>query len=61
MLQAVGARETIRGVQSRGVIATIKHFVGNEQEIYRMYNPVQQAYSSNIGESMLPLCPATSC
>lgn len=52
-LQAVGARETIRGVQEQGVIATIKHLVGNEQEMYRMYNPVQQAYSSNIGKAGL--------
>ncbi|KAM4066463.1 fibronectin type III-like domain-containing protein [Hirsutella rhossiliensis] len=53
VLQAVGARETIRGVQSRGVIATIKHFIGNEQEMYRMYNPIQRAYSSNIDDRVL--------
>lgn len=52
VLQAVGARETIKGVQEQGVIATIKHFIGNEQEMYRMYNPFQYAYSSNIGEYM---------
>lgn len=50
VLQAVAARETIKGVQEQGVIATIKHFIGNEQEMYRMYNPFQYAYSSNIGE-----------
>ncbi|PHH61794.1 hypothetical protein CDD81_7958 [Ophiocordyceps australis] len=50
VLQAVGARETVRGVQEQGVIATIKHFVGNEQEMYRMYNPFQFAYSSNIDD-----------
>lgn len=48
-LQAVGARETIKGVQQQGVIATIKHWLGNEQEMYRMYNPFQYGYSSNIG------------
>ncbi|POR31033.1 Beta-glucosidase [Tolypocladium paradoxum] len=53
VLQAVGARETIRGVQAQGVIATIKHFVGNEQEMYRMYNPFQDAYSSNIDDRVL--------
>ncbi|KAJ4148554.1 hypothetical protein LMH87_003019 [Akanthomyces muscarius] len=52
-LQAVGARETIKGIQEQGVIATIKHLVGNEQEMYRMYNPVQQAYSSNIDDRTL--------
>lgn len=49
-LQAVGARETIKGVQEQGVIATIKHFIGNEQEMYRTYNPFQWGYSSNIGK-----------
>ena len=49
VLQAVAAAQTIKGVQSQGVIATIKHLVGNEQEMYRMYNVLQPAYSSNIG------------
>ncbi|ODA79134.1 hypothetical protein RJ55_04726 [Drechmeria coniospora] len=53
VLQAVGARETIRGVQAQGVIATIKHWVGNEQEMYRMYNPFQFAYSANIDDRVL--------
>ncbi|OAA41636.1 Glycoside hydrolase, family 3 [Metarhizium rileyi] len=52
-LQAIGARETIKGVQEQGVIATIKHFIGNEQEMYRMYNPVQSAYSANIDDRVL--------
>ncbi|KAL7958860.1 glycoside hydrolase family 3 protein [Trichoderma compactum] len=50
VLQAVGARETIKGVQEQGVIATIKHFIANEQEMYRMYNPFQYAYSSNLDD-----------
>lgn len=50
ILQGIGARETIRGVQSQGVIATVKHLIGNEQEMYRRYDPVQPAYSANIGE-----------
>jgi beta-glucosidase len=49
VLQAIGGAETIKGVQSVGVIATIKHLVGNEQEMYRMYNPLQPGYSANIG------------
>ncbi|KAG5918488.1 hypothetical protein E4U61_001703 [Claviceps capensis] len=52
-LQAIGARETIKGVQEQGVIATIKHWIGNEQEMYRMYNPVQYGYSSNIDDRVL--------
>ncbi|KAL7625673.1 hypothetical protein AAE478_004894 [Parahypoxylon ruwenzoriense] len=50
VLQGFAAAETIRGVQDQGVIATIKHLIGNEQELYRMYNPLQQAYSSNIDD-----------
>lgn len=40
----------IRSVQEQGVMATIKHLVGNEQEMWRMYNPFQPAYSANIGQ-----------
>jgi hypothetical protein len=54
VLQAVGAHQTIKGVQEQGIIATIKHLVGNEQEMYRMYNPFQRAYSSNIGKRWRP-------
>ncbi|KAI1497586.1 glycoside hydrolase family 3 protein [Biscogniauxia marginata] len=53
VLQAVAGAETIRGVQEQGVIATIKHAIGNEQELYRMYNPFQQAYSANIDDRTL--------
>lgn len=49
VLQAIGGALTVKGVQEQGVIATIKHLVGNEQEMYRMYNPLQSGYSSNIG------------
>ena len=35
VLQAVGAFETIQGIQSQGVIATAKHLVANEQEHFR--------------------------
>jgi beta-glucosidase len=53
-LQAIGARETIKGVQEQGVIATIKHFIGNEQEMYRRQttNVVGPAYSANIGKTI---------
>jgi beta-glucosidase len=36
-----------------GVIATIKHLVGNEQETYRMYNLVKPGISSNIDDRTL--------
>ena len=43
----VCASEMIKGIQDVGVIATIKHFVGNDQETYR------HASSSNIDKSPL--------
>jgi beta-glucosidase len=36
VLQAWAGAETVKGIQANGVIATIKHFIGNEQEAYRM-------------------------
>ncbi|KAI1103244.1 glycoside hydrolase family 3 protein [Jackrogersella minutella] len=53
VLQAIAGAETIKGVQEQGVIATLKHLIGNEQELYRMYNPFQQAYSANIDDRAL--------
>ncbi|KAK1995839.1 glycosyl hydrolase family 3 N terminal domain-containing protein [Colletotrichum falcatum] len=53
VLQGVAGAMTIRGVQEQGVIATIKHLIGNEQEMFRMYNPLQQGYSSNIDDRTL--------
>ena len=41
-LTGICASEIIKGIQDAGVIATIKHFVGNDQETYR------HASSSNI-------------
>ena len=35
VLQGVAAAETIRGIQSTGVMATAKHFIMNEQEHFR--------------------------
>ncbi|OHF02783.1 glycosyl hydrolase family 3 N terminal domain-containing protein [Colletotrichum orchidophilum] len=52
-LQGKAVALTIKGVQEQGVIATIKHLIGNEQEMYRMYNPLQQGYSSNIDDRTL--------
>ena len=43
----VCATQMIKGIQDAGVIATVKHFVGNDQETYR------EASSSNI--EMAPL------
>ena len=55
VLQGIGASETIRGIQDAGVIATAKHFVGNEQEHYRQAWEwgTPNAISSNIDDRTL--------
>ncbi|RMZ72277.1 glycoside hydrolase family 3 [Pyrenophora seminiperda CCB06] len=53
VLQAFGGALTVEGVQSTGVIATIKHLIANEQEEYRMWNLVKPGYSSNVDDRTL--------
>lgn len=53
VLQAFGGALSIEGIQSVGVIATIKHLIANEQEMYRMYNLVQPGISSNLDDRTL--------
>ncbi|CAK7230821.1 hypothetical protein SBRCBS47491_007717 [Sporothrix bragantina] len=53
VLQAVGGALTVQGVQEQGVIATVKHLIGYEQEMYRMYNVIMPGYSSNIDDRTL--------
>jgi beta-glucosidase len=51
--------ETIDGMQSSGVIASVKHFIANEQELYRIPSAVQgsderrDASSSNIDDGTM--------
>jgi beta-glucosidase len=52
-LQAIGGAQTIRGMQSTGTIACLKHYIGNEQELYRLNSVLQTAYSSNIDDRTL--------
>lgn len=42
--------ESIVGHQEAGVIATTKHFIGNEQELYRRPYFGVEAVSSNIDD-----------
>jgi beta-glucosidase len=35
VLQGIAAAQTIKGIQDEGVMATAKHYVGNEQEHFR--------------------------
>ncbi|KAI0913997.1 beta-glucosidase M [Ustulina deusta] len=48
------AAQTVKGIQSQGVITSTKHFIGNEQESYR--NPTGgdvEAVSSNIDDKTM--------
>lgn len=51
-LQGITAAQTIRGIQGEGVMATIKHFVANEQEHFRQPWAwgLPNAVSSNIDD-----------
>ncbi|KAM5349082.1 hypothetical protein ACJ41O_008905 [Fusarium nematophilum] len=51
-LQGVAGAETIKGIQGQGVMATIKHFIGNEQEHFRQSWEwgLPNALSSNIDD-----------
>jgi beta-glucosidase len=52
VLQGIAARQTIKGIQDEGVMATAKHFVANEQEHFRQawaWGP-PNAISSNIDD-----------
>ncbi|KAF2669413.1 hypothetical protein BT63DRAFT_446947 [Microthyrium microscopicum] len=55
VLQGIASAETIKGIQSQGVIATAKHWVGNEQEHFRQSNEwlTPNAISSNIDDRTL--------
>ncbi|KAK5115052.1 hypothetical protein LTR62_001749 [Meristemomyces frigidus] len=52
VLQGIAAAQTIKGIQSEGVIATAKHYVANEQEHFRQAWAwgTSNAISSNIDD-----------
>ncbi|KAJ7762672.1 glycoside hydrolase superfamily [Mycena metata] len=52
-LSGTATAATINGIQSNGVIATVKHFIGNEQEHLRGGSEASQIYSSNIDDKTL--------
>lgn len=54
-LQGIAGAETVKGIQSEGVMATIKHFVANEQEHFRQPWEwgLPHAISSNIDDRTL--------
>lgn len=51
-LQGIAGAETIRGIQSEGIMATVKHFVANEQEHFRQAWEwgLPNALSSNVDD-----------
>ncbi|KAJ7138341.1 beta-glucosidase [Mycena epipterygia] len=52
-LSGVATAATIEGYQSVGVISTVKHYIGNEQEHFRGGSEAAQIYSSNIDDKTL--------
>ncbi|KAJ7714763.1 glycosyl hydrolase family 3 N terminal domain-containing protein [Mycena maculata] len=52
-LSGAAAAASITGYQSSGVIATVKHYIGNEQEHFRGGSDSAQIYSSNIDDRTL--------
>ncbi|KAF4122890.1 beta-glucosidase [Geosmithia morbida] len=54
-LQGVACSETIRGIQDQHVMATIKHFIANEQEHFRQPHEwgLENAISSNLDDRTL--------
>lgn len=57
-LQGIGAKYTVKGIQEEGIVATIKHLIGNEQERFRQlhewtgeyWDRLEESISSNIGD-----------
>ncbi|KAK6852152.1 hypothetical protein PG995_012277 [Apiospora arundinis] len=53
-LSGVGLAETVKGIQSTGVIACAKHYIVNEQEHFRQGGPnVSDAISSNVDDKTM--------
>ncbi len=55
VLQGIASAATVRGIQSEGVQATAKHYIGNEQEHFRQAREwiLPNALSSNIDDRTL--------
>ncbi|KAL2758087.1 glycoside hydrolase family 3 protein [Sodiomyces alcalophilus JCM 7366] len=52
-LTGVFVRETVGGVQEEGVLTSVKHFIANEQETYRLQKLPREAVSSNIDDKTM--------
>ncbi|KAI1264945.1 glycoside hydrolase family 3 protein [Xylariaceae sp. FL1019] len=51
VLTGIAMAETIKGMQDTGIVATAKHFIGNEQEHFRQTGEAQ-GYGYNISETI---------
>lgn len=51
MLSGVAVAETVKGMQSAGIIACTKHYIANEQEHFRQSGEAL-GYGYNINESL---------
>ncbi|KAJ9638453.1 hypothetical protein H2199_007142 [Coniosporium tulheliwenetii] len=51
VLSGIAVAQTIHGIQDAGVVATTKHYIGNEQEHFRR-TAEATAYGFNVSESM---------
>ena len=51
VLTGIAMAETIKGMQDNGIIASAKHFIGNEQEHFRQVSEAQQN-GFNISETL---------
>lgn len=57
-LQGIAGAATVEGIQDEGVVATVRHFIGNEQEHFRQvgewnekgWDGMKESISSNIGD-----------
>lgn len=52
-LAGVAAAETVKGMQTSGVIATAKHLIANEQEHFRGGSMAPHIYSSNVDDKTM--------
>ncbi|SCO91022.1 related to beta-glucosidase [Fusarium oxysporum] len=51
-LTGIAMSESVRGLQDMGVIATAKHFIGNEQEHFRIAEEAARVGAGNVSESL---------
>ncbi|KAJ3543586.1 hypothetical protein NM208_g2302 [Fusarium decemcellulare] len=51
-LTGIGMSESVKGLQDMGVVATAKHFIGNEQEHFRIASEAAAVGAGNVSESL---------